>query len=276
MVEKNIGGGTIKAVEFPNLTFATRDELFKSLKENADRLIDFKKSVIRSSDSVDFIPATELIAKSAFFEKDFIYPVINTTKVMDSHNDVHMDGIWDVSVKNNKGNIYYVADHKLELGKIIAYPQDVEVKIVEMDWSELGASFVGKTEALMFKIAIEKIILKEALDIINKRVSIQHSVRMQYVKVNLAINSANPEFKEEKNNYDKFISSVVNPDRVEKQGYFWAIDEAKISREGSMVIEGSNSITPMIYPKKLDAPNHGSHGSDPPNPGSPKVKRRHV
>lgn len=275
MIDKNLNG-TIKAVEFPNLTFATKAELFKSLKENADRLIDFKKSVIRESDSTDVVTATEVVAKNSFFEKDFIYPVINTTKVMDSHNDVHMDGIWDVSIKNNKGNIYYVADHKLEIGKIIAYPGDVEVKVVEMDWSELGVNYKGKTEALMFKVAVDKLILKEAQDIITKRVPIQHSVRMQYVKVSLAINSTDAEFKEEKANYDKFIYSIVNQDRVEKQGYFWAVEEAKISREGSMVIEGSNSITPMIYQKKTDPSNPGSHVTDPANHVSPKMKRRHA
>ena len=73
---------------------------------------------------------------------------------------------------------------------------------------------------------------------------------MQYVKIDLAINSDAEDTIEEKAVWEKYISQIANKEAVIEQGYFWAVTEAKIYKEGSMVLAGSNDVTPMIYPTK--------------------------
>lgn len=244
----------LKALELPGQEFATQTELFAALKENMQTIVDAKKAEIRESEGIMTRAgvAGGATLKGLNLDKGFIYPVINTTKFMDSHNDVHLDGIWDRSIKDVQGKIYYVANHKLEVGQVIAYPQDVKVMVQTVSWKDLGFDFSGSTQALMFKISRDKIRMKEAIDIIDERIDIEHSVRMQYLKFTLAINSAEADFKAEKAIWDKHISKIVNKNRAEENGYFFAIEEAKIVKEGSMVLHGSNEATPMIQPKRSD------------------------
>ena len=68
--------------------------------------------------------------------------------------------------------------------------------------------------------------------------------------MSLAINSDDPEFKEENKVYQANINQVANKETVDSQGYFWLQTEAKIRDEGSMVVFGSNSATPITYPTK--------------------------
>jgi hypothetical protein len=177
------------------------------------------------------------------------YPVINTTKYFDSHGDVHFDGIWKRSLKANEGKLYYVESHSLKIADIIAWPEDVKSFTQIVPWAVLGKNYSGDTEALIFEIPTAKIEHVGARKVINEKRDMQNSVRMQYVKMSLAINSDSREWKENKDLYDSRIDLIANKDIVENFGYFWAVDEAKIFKEGSMVIAGSNDATPNIYGK---------------------------
>jgi len=68
---------------------------------------------------------------------------------------------------------------------------------------------------------------------------------MLYVKLFLCMNSESKWDQEEKANWDKYISHVVNKMEAEERGYFWAVTEAKVI-EGSAVPLGSNFATPVI------------------------------
>ena len=257
----------IKAIEFPEVVFITKEDLFCALKKHKDSLIDFKKASIMPSERFKSIPLViedESVEKGFHMEKGFIYPVINTTKYMDSHNDVHLDNIWNKSIKEQQGKIYYLADHSLEVGKVIAYPKDVELLIKEVTWRSVGANYEGKTQALIFKVDEKKIRLQSARDIISEKIDIEHSVRMQYVKIALAINSESEDFKEEKANFNKYVDLIANKERAVDNGYFWAIEEAKIYKEESMVLAGSNDKTPMLYPKNIQ-PEDTTDKHEPPN-----------
>jgi hypothetical protein len=74
----------------------------------------------------------------------------------------------------------------------------------------------------------------------------QHSVGMQYVKLAMCIDD--DDYKEEKANYDMYISHVINKELVEETGYFFAVTEAKLI-EISCVIRGSNELTPTLGSK---------------------------
>jgi len=80
----------------------------------------------------------------------------------------------------------------------------------------------------------------------NRR-KVQHSIRMEYVRLELGINSDSKDWENERKFYEKYINTIANKNEVVKNGYFWGVKEAKIYKEGSMVMEGSNSATPTLF-----------------------------
>lgn len=260
----------IKLREFPNRTFKTWAEAHAALKENEEKLIGLKCSkVMKSIDKLDgfnILPFLDMSKSAAIKAEEWMkagnhYPIINTTKYFDSHGDVHFDGLWKRSLKANQGKLYYAEAHSLKIADIIAWPQDVKSFTKMIPWSVLGRSYKGETEALVFEIKDEAITHKDARKVIEEKREMQNSVRMQYVKMKLALNSESSDWKENKDLYDERIDLVANKDEVEKFGYFWAVDEAKIFKEGSMVIAGSNDVTPTFYdnedPEKSTPPEKG-------------------
>lgn len=238
----------IKSVDFPDKEFTTKQDLFKALRDSKDDLIGLKKakSVVKSSPIISFQSSTN---KNLDVKDNHVVAVINTTNYLDSHNDVHLKGIWTKSVNEQQNKIYYLVNHDMSIGSVVAYPKDVNVSVKDIAWSDLGFNFKGTTNALMYEVDKSKINHSEASKIIKENIDIQHSVSMQYVKVELCIDSIEKEYEEEKLNYDKYISEVVNAEKVAEQGYFWAVIEAKIYREGSMVLNGSNDATPLFQGK---------------------------
>lgn len=248
----------IRLREFPNRSFKNANEAFAALKEHEDRLINLKcAQVYKSVDKLQGFSVSPFFQEKMFSAKAMdtpswlkdgnIYPIINTTKYFDSHGDVHFDGIWNRSVKANKGKLYYVESHSLKVADIIAWPEDVKAFTANIPWSMVGKAYEGETQALIYEIPDERIDHVGARKVIDGKKDIQNSVRMQYVKMKLAINSDSKEWKENKELYDERIDLVANKEIVDEFGYFWAVDEAKIFKEGSMVIAGSNDATTNIY-----------------------------
>ena len=241
-----------------NKEFESKEKMFAALKNNADKIISLKKaSIFKSHEkgngiSARFSKEASALKSSIEDSKDgHIYAVINTTKYYDSHGDVHFNGIWNKSVNEQSGNIFYVADHSLKIDDVIAWKNDVRVFTQLLDWSAVGKNYPGQTEALIFEIAKDKIMHSKALEIIESNKDVQNSVRMQYVQIKLAVDSNDSDYKEEKATYDSLINSIANKEDVEKNSYFWAITEAKIYKEGSMVTFGSNDATAIESVKDI-------------------------
>ena len=234
-----------------NREYSTQLELFKALKANYQNIISLKKAAVyKSCDKGQFSPLTNGIKQDAIkgidIEDGYIYPVINTTKYMDSHSDVHFDGIWNKSIKDNDGKLFYVLEHSLSVKDVIAWPEDVEAFTVEIPWSTLGKSYTGNTQALVYKISKDKIVNADAIAVISNGRKAQNSVRMQYVRIKFAANSDDKDLIENKLYFDSRINEIANKEEVLEQGYFWGVEEAKIYKEGSMVLFGSNPITPIL------------------------------
>lgn len=234
-------------------SFATKSELFSAIASNSKDIISLKKAAIQKScdkgqlSTFNLFKVTEETKSLLGLKEDYIYPVINTTKYLDSHGDVHMDGIWNKSLQEQKGQIYYVADHELKTTSVIAFPSDVNAFTKEVPWSFVGKSYDGNTQALIYEIPKDKIKLQAAKEIIEEKQPVQNSVRMQYVRIKLAMNSEDKEHVEFKSNYDNHISMIANKEEAEERGYYWIVEEAKIAKEGSMVLFGSNDATPIQY-----------------------------
>jgi len=238
----------IKSLYFPDKEFSTKEHLFAEMLIKKDALLSLKKTE-RKSDCFDTsIQSTSKVfaEKGMRMDEGFVYPVINTTLFMDSHDDIQMNNSWNKSVNDQQGKIFYIADHELKVNSIIAHPQDVEMMLKSFLWKELGYNYEGSTQALIFKIAKDNIKMPQAIDIINGKYPIQNSVREQYVKIRFAVNSTSPDFIEEKKVWDDVFGSVANSDHANEKGYFFAVDESKIVKESSMVLFGSNSATPLL------------------------------
>lgn len=263
----------IKAIEFPDRTFETKEGLFSELKANKDKLIGIKKAQILPSDSIEVSKSVEV--KGITVKEGHSMHVINTTKYLDSHNDFHANGIWNKSVNDQQGKIYFVADHDLSIKSVIAFPSDVQMELKMINWSDLGADFEGKTQALVFNVAKDSIQLDAAKSIIEKGVDIQHSIRMQYVKLDLAVNSDSDDLKEEKALWNSTIDEVANKAVAFDRGYFWVVSEAKIFKEGSMVLAGSNDVTPMLLSNKTE-PTVVTHKKEPSTDTRMNNLRKHL
>lgn len=168
--------------------------------------------------------------------------VINTTNFFDSHGDVHIPGIWNKSVSDNKATGFYLLkEHQCCFDDVIGDGMKAELKM--MAFSELGFKLPGVTQALIFSGDIFQKRNPFMFDqYINKYVK-QHSVGMQYVKIVCCINDEDYPVQQE--NWNKYRPMVANGDAVDEEGMFWAVLEAVI-REGSAVLFASNSVTPTI------------------------------
>ena len=238
--------------EFPDREFSSQEELFKALKENKPSLVALKKSTEKRADAVSYVnfETSNLITNkeengtNTEIDKLQVKVVINTTNFIDSHNDLHINGIWNKSVSDNANKGFlHLQEHDRDFDKVIS--DNAKGYVESISWKSLGLPYNGKTEALIFDSVIEKkrneFMFKQYANGWVKN----HSVGMRYVKIDLAINSESEWDKDEKEVWDKYYSVIANKEVADERGYFWVVSEAKVI-EGSAVVMGSNSATPTI------------------------------
>ena len=232
---------------YGNLEFATKKDLFKFLTENREKLIAQKKAVKKESDCpviVSPVIVTEKTIKAAPIKKDSLTAVcvINTTNFLDSHNDLHLPGIWNKSIKENK-MIMHLQEHEMEFEKIIADGSDLKVYTKTFNWAELGYSYPGTTEALIFESTILRSRNEYMLNQYANGWVKNHSVGMYYVKMDIAVNDE--DYPNEFEAWNKYYSLIANKEVADERGYFFYVLEAKCA-EGSAVPMGSNTATPTL------------------------------
>lgn len=267
--------------EFPDREFNSQEELFKALKENKPSLIALKKSTEKRTDSISYVNSEvnkELVnnkeenGSNTEVDKLQVKVVINTTNFIDSHNDLHINGIWNKSVSDNSNKGFlHLQEHDRDFDKVIS--DNAKGYVESISWKSLGLPYSGKTEALIFDSVIEKkrneFMFKQYANGWVKN----HSVGMRYVKIDLAINSESEWDKDEKEIWDKYYSVIANKEVADERGYFWVVSEAKII-EGSAVVMGSNSATPTIsVENKTEADNITSEIKEEPTEVTQKRKR---
>lgn len=229
--------------EFPNEL-----AMFKELKANKATLIAQKKAEIKTKSNTSvlgFMDVKENTVKGIpNMDDDHIYPIISNTNYLDSHKDVHLNKSMSKTAKEQNKKVYYVADHELKVNSIIATPKNVEVMLKEMKWQDLGRNYEGNTECLIFKIRKDKIMHEKFKQLIDAKEDLQNSIRMQYVKLDMAINSDEEDFKDEFKVYQEVYPKIANKDDFDSINWFWAVYDLKIIMEGSAVLFGSNDATP--------------------------------
>ena len=235
--------------------FNSKEELFKALADNETFIHDAKKSQVYKSfekglqvvtDQKQIEKAFDSTEKGIKFDSDYYYFVVNSANFLDSHSDVHVDGNWNKSVKDQQGKVYLVFDHSLKRSDIIAMKKDVEMFTAKISWDMLGKSYEGETYSLIYKVKKDKIVNKEAKEWLEQGHELEASVRMQYVKIETAFNSTNPDYSKQKEVYDTYYPQIANKEDFEEIEYFWVVKEAKNVMESSLVLFGSNSATGIV------------------------------
>jgi len=248
----------IKSIYFPDKTYSTKEELFKDLRDNAEDIMSLKKAQIQKScekglsvtcKSLDLLKFTDQL-KGIKIDDNYWYIAVNTTRILDSHDDLHIDGIWNKTVKDQQYKNYLIADHDLEIDKVIVKKEYVEMLIAKIPFALLGKDYEGETQALIYKVPKDKIINRVAKEWLESGDDIEASVRMQYVSLFFALDSNDPVDAVAKKNYDDYIDTIANKKDFEYIPYFFGIKEAKNVKESSLVVFGSNSTTGVISNNK--------------------------
>lgn len=253
-----------------NKEYESKAEMFKALRESHNDIIASKKARIYNSKKGDeeknAITAIPLNpnklkdqTKGIEIDDSYYYIAVNTTKILDSHEDVHLNGIWNKTIKEQQGKVYLLLDHELGVMTTAVRKEHIEIFVAEIPFSLLGYSYNGSTEALVYKFRKEKVVNQIAKEWLESGDEIQASVRMQYVKILFALNSMESEDKEYKKNYDQYINQIANKnDFVNGIDYFWAVAEAKNVLESSLVLFGSNHVTGIIEEESKNQPSNGT------------------
>ena len=236
--------------------FETKKDLFAFLVENKDSLKAQKRAELKKADCFSFSPtiirskedvnkANEPINTSNLSEIKVLV-VINTTNLLDSHKDVHIKGLWNKSLKENK-MIMHLQEHKMAFDKIISDGEKLKASVKNYNWKELGVDYEGTTQALVFESTIDKNRNEFMFNQYANGWVKNHSVGMRYVKYDLAINDE--DYPNEFDAWNKYYKDIANKDAADENGYFWYVTEAKVI-EGSAVPLGSNFVTPTLENNK--------------------------
>jgi hypothetical protein len=255
--------------------FADRKKLYDWLVTNKSLLLAQKKSVVKHADAFssklsfslddDKTVVTKAESIPANVTKIKVRSIINTTKLFDSHADVHIDQLWNKSIKENKEN-YLVKEHAFSFNGIIS--DNVHAFTKQMTWHELGLNYEGTTQALVYDSIIDQKdfglqeteaykMRMEMQDMYRRGKVKQHSVGMRYVALTFALNEER--YEEDYAAWEKYFPLVANKEDALDNGYFWAVTQAK-NIEGSAVVKGSNFATPTFSVEDKSEPLKNTQG----------------
>lgn len=246
-------------------TYKTTAEKIAYLVANKRQLVELKRAQIKFADAFGVSVFENNVSKvlNSSFTDDLESGIIKRTIIantyywLDSHKDVHIEGVFTKSIKERGDKIFHLHDHEFKTTAQVGNFDKVYEKATL--WTDLGVNKAGSTITLRGDSAIEK----ELNPVVYKRYltnkADQHSVGMIYVIIDLAVNDK--DYKEEFAVWNKYIHLLGNAEEAEKDGFFWAVKEAKLI-EISTVLAGSNELTPTVQNQQ---PGNKSTVSEPEN-----------
>lgn len=257
--------------------FTDKRERIDWMIKNKSSLIAQKKSTIKHADAcggslaISYITnkgeetdKEEMASGKTEISRIKVRSIINTTKLFDSHGDVHLDQLWNKSIKETSEN-YLVKEHDFSFNGIIS--DNVKVFAKQMTWAELNFNYPGYTQALVYDSFIEmpkrlltanEIVKAEMFEMYLAKKVKQHSVGMRYVKFDFAVNDER--YEAEFDLWNKYFDQIANKQDALDAGYFWPVTEAK-NIEGSAVVKGSNYATPTLSVEEKSEPLGGTQAA---------------
>jgi hypothetical protein len=239
----------------------TLEEILKNKQE----AINIKKSAYKHSDVVnnhiikeDNENVTKLLLEDD--EQDNVVKVIaNTYYWLDSHGDVHVKGCFTKSIKENQDKIFHFDNHEHSFNSKVGKVKSV--KEVNVNWSDLGVNKDGKTICVIGETELIEDYNCQVYDAYKNNEVNQHSVGMQYVNLQIAVNQ--PQEVEAYKLWNEVYPMLGNPETADKMGYFWVVKEAKLKEYSCVLWQGSNSLTPTV--KNIDAVDNDTSNNEPSN-----------
>ena len=261
-------------------SFEKKAALFSYLKENKKTLIQQKKSMPIFSDvcksAIVQTKDTNLNTKGVTeVTEDLdvlrVKVVANTANWLDSHLDVLLPDASSKSINERKGIIPHLHDHQHTIEAKVGEVHDIMNTTLTL--RELGIDKDGTTQALVFITDIIKDYNEKVFNQYKKGFANQHSIGLQYVKLDLALNDEDS--TEEYKVWNSYINQVINRDKAEQYGFFWAVKEFKLI-ENSVVLFGSNEITPTLDNNMKTEPLSHSDIKNEPSNDTRKNKYLHL
>lgn len=215
-----------------------------------DELIAIKKTAIKYSDIVKTSQLKEdsenvlkiQIADGQTEESNTVKVIANTYYWMDSHGDVHVKGCFTKSIQESIAKIFHFDNHNHSFNSKVGNVKTIEEKKVK--WSDLGVSKDGTTICVIGETELIEDYNCQVYDAYKAGEIDQHSVGMQYVNLQLAVNQ--PTEVEAYKLWNDIYPLLGNPELADKNGYFWVVKEAKLKEYSCVLWQGSNSLTPTI------------------------------
>lgn len=243
--------------------FGTKAELFSYLRINEKKLIAQKKSLAIKSDDLEFGYSIIESSKKTGIKTKAAMPgdpeddndgeiqvdiIANMSGWCDSYLDVMVKDNWNKSINDLGASgqklVYHLKNHDYCTDAIIArdpslYTKDIDLSIFNF------TSDIKKAQGLLMSSTVCEEYDQKAYKLYRDKQVKQHSIGLRYVKIFLCIDSTEEEDAMYKDNWDKYYPGVINKDKVDSKGYFWAVTESQIL-EVSVVLFGANELTPVI------------------------------
>lgn len=233
-------------------------ELTDFLTSNKSALIAQKKSMLKTSDCI--------ATKSAVFAKNtaekasqlpnedatsvLVKVVANACNFMDSDFDVLIANSAKRTIGERKGLIPHLHDHIHQVGAQIGDVEDIY--LADISLRDLGINKSGTTQCIIFETSVQKSYNEKVFNLYKSGRVVQHSIGLQYVNLEIAIND--PDSEKEYELWLKHYNEIINKEAADEAGFFFVVREIKLL-ENSAVLFGANSLTPTLQVgKSADIP----------------------
>lgn len=267
--------------------FSTQKELFAYLRKNADKIITQKRSLPTTSDDLDFgysiIEATKRFSskRKQIQQQDGgedtpqelqVEVIANVSGWCDSQMDVMIKDNWNKSINDLGASgqklIYHLKNHEYSTDSIVGKDPNLYTKDIDLSMFNFKSD-IKKAQALLMSSTVCEDYDCKTFQLYEDEQIKQHSIGLQYIKIFMCINSTEEEDAMYKENWDKYYPQVINKDRVDSKGFFWAVTESKIL-EVSVVLYGSNELTPVLTTSQPTDDTEGEPGKTTPQQPSQK------
>lgn len=263
------------AIKLPD--YSSQKDMFCYLRENADKLIAQKKSLPTTSDDLEFgymksiskeFVGTKSVHTGLDDKEELPVEIIaNVSGWCDSHMDVMIKDSWKKSINDLGASgtklIYHLKNHGTDYqyttDSVIGRNASLYAKDLDLSMFNIQSD-VKKAQALMMSSIVCKRYDEKAFYLYQDGEIKQHSIGLQYTKIYLCMDSTEPEDAMYKEYWDKYYPQVINKEKVDSKGFFWAVVECRIL-EVSAVLFGSNELTPVQSQGKSSTESEPSEGT---------------
>jgi hypothetical protein len=227
--------------------FATKAEAYVYLRKNDKSIIAQKKSMPIKSDIFEYgcLPVngkSKIKEDGSLLGPDEIQvdAIANLSGWCDSYMDVMIKDNWNKTI-TDKSIVYHLKNHDYCTDCIVGKNPELYTKNFDLSYFGI-TSDVKKAQALMMRSIVPKEYDKKTYLLYKDDQIKQHSIGLRYIQIVLCLDSELDEDKDYKKAWDKYYPSVINKEKVDIYGYFFAVIESQIL-ENSCVLFGANPNT---------------------------------